>query len=301
MPIPRPSLCRDFFPHLVLVSWRDGTPTSVGPQFDVGLSKTLIPPHASGFEIKAFFPDGQEANFRAMKASALQKQVYESHTHSVGFLREPLRVGKVREWFSRFPPGRVLDVGCGDGSVMKPLIERHEIHGVDISSGAVAKANAAGIKAKLHDLEEPLPFADGFFDAVFCGETIEHQVDTDWLLSEINRVLKVEGQLVLTYPNIRTPVGIFMLVFLDMPPMYSARYRAPHYRDFTFRTIKIALRNNGFEVVKAAGGAFHVPGIGECCETLASLLPRFASTVILLAKKITNSSYQPENAVREIY
>jgi SAM-dependent methyltransferase len=236
-----------------------------------------------------------------MKASALQKQTYEAKENASGLHYEPARVRKARVWFSHFPAGKVLDVGCGDGAILKPLLSQHEIHGVDISAVAVEQANAAGIRAKQHDLEDPLPFADGFFDSVFCGETIEHQVDTDWLLSEINRVLKVNGQVVLTYPNIRTPVGILMLLLLDMPPMYAARYRSAHYRDFTLRTIKIAMRNNGFEVVKVVGGAFYVPGMGECCETVASIFPRFASTVVLQAKKVANASYKPEEAVAEIY
>jgi SAM-dependent methyltransferase len=238
------------------------------------------------------------------KASDLQKATYEAHGNTTGFTSVPERVNKARKLFSALPPGKVLDVGCGDGFILKPLVGHHEVHGVDISEIAVGQANAAGVKAKKHDLEDPLPYENATFDAIFCGETIEHQVDTDWLLSEINRVLKPGGHLVLTYPNIRTPVGILMLTFLDMPPMYAARYRAPHYRDFTLRTVKLALRNNGFNLDKAWGCAFFIPGPGGGKERgfkLASFFPWFASTVILRAVKVADAKYRIEDVVSEIY
>ncbi len=236
-----------------------------------------------------------------MKSSALQKQVYESEQGKSGCMDEVARVQKCRRLFSEFPSGKVLDVGCGDGAILAPLRDRHELHGVDVSEAAVAAARASGVNAVQHDLENPLPYPNDTFDFVFCGETIEHQIDTDWLLSEINRVLKPGGLLVLTYPNIRTPVGMLMLVFLDLPPMYSARYRAPHYRDFTLKTIKISLKNNCLEFVKATGCAFFLPRIGECCKGLASVLPSFASTVIVQARKTGSAVYDPEKSISEIY
>jgi len=125
------------------------------------------------------------------------------------------RIEKIRRYFAELPAGKkVLDVGCANGAILKPFRDRHELHGVDISDFLVKLAEANGFRAKVHDLiQGPLPYADGTFDAVFSGETIEHQLDTDWLMFEFNRVLKPGGQLVLTFPNIRTPVGIAMMLF----------------------------------------------------------------------------------------
>jgi SAM-dependent methyltransferase len=236
-----------------------------------------------------------------MKASMLQKQLYESKDGASDLISRTPRVRMVRQIMGTLPSGKILDVGCGDGTILAPLMEKHDVFGMDISDVAVAKAKTAGLKATQHDIEDPFPYESSTFDAIFCGETIEHQVDTDWLLSEINRVLKPDGQLILTYPNIRTPVGIFMLAFLDMPPMFAARYRAPHYRDFTLRTIKIALANNGFKLTKAWGCFFYVPGIGECASALASILPRFSSAVLVQSRKIETVRYQKETSIGRIY
>jgi len=209
------------------------------------------------------------------------------------------RIDKVRKIFASFPPGlKVLDIGCANGGILRPLLNRHEIHGVDQSPALIKLANEYGVKALLHDIESgPLPYADKSFDAIFCGETIEHQVDTDWLMSELNRVLKPAGWLVLTFPNIRTLLSLGMMLFFDLPPMYSARYRAPHYRDFTLRTIKIVLRMHGFHFEKAVGSAFYLPKITEFGAGLATLFPSWAHTTVVVAKKEKDSVYSEKDAI----
>jgi SAM-dependent methyltransferase len=197
---------------------------------------------------------------------------------------------------------KVLDIGCANGGILLPLLDRHELHGVDLSPALVKMANESGIKAVLHDIEgEPLPYPDKTFDAIFCGETIEHQVDTDWLMSELNRVLKPGGKLVLTFPNIRTVLGLAMMLFFDLPPMYAARYRAPHYRDFTLRTIKIVLKMQGLRFDKAIGSSFYWPKIGEFASGLASIFPSWASTVIVVATKEKDSVYSARDAIGALY
>lgn len=237
-----------------------------------------------------------------MQSSALQKQVYQKAWElEPDYKVAEKRLSKVRKIFADLNKIKILDVGCGDGTILAPFATKHDLYGVDIAESAVTAAKARGIKAFQHDLEAPLPFEPHAFDAVFCGETIEHYPDTDWLLSEINRVLKPGGLLALTYPNIRTLLGVLMLVFFDAPPMYAARYRAPHYRDFTLKTVKIALKNNQFEFVRAQGCAFYVPRIGECAGGLASFIPSWSSCVLVQARKIGTASYDPRNSTGEIY
>lgn len=208
------------------------------------------------------------------------------------------RIEKVRQIFRELPKNqKVLDVGCGNGTLLSPLASLHELHGVEIAEDLVERANKVGVRAVIHDVESsPMPFPDKTFDAVYCGETIEHQVDTDWLIAEINRVLKPGGKLILTYPNIRTALGIAMMLFFDLPPMYAARYRAPHYRDFTLKTIRMVLNNHGFMQSKALGSAFYLPVIGEYGAWLATYLPSWAHTVVVVATKSKDSVYSSKDA-----
>ena len=197
------------------------------------------------------------------------------------------------------PAGRViLDVGCASGDFLSPFAKDHEIHGVDIAPGLVERAVKNGVRAVLHNLEtDPMPYPPGKFDAVLCGETIEHQVDTDWLMFQINQVLKPGGTLVLTFPNIRTLLGIGMMLCFDLPPMYAARYRSAHFRDFTLRTIKMVLKAHGFRFEQAMGSAFFLPKIEEFWSPLATHFPSWAHTVVVTATKEKDSTYSSESVM----
>jgi len=243
----------------------------------------------------------EDVNVFTMKSHELQLLLSEGTKHVVLDAPESseLRVQKVRRIFSGMTPGRViLDVGCSTGEVLRPLVKTHEIHGVEIAPSFVKRAIENGVHAVEHNIENaPLPYPAGKFDAIFCGETIEHQVDTDWLMFEINRVLKPGGQLVLTFPNIRTLLGIGMMLFFDLPPMYAARYRSAHFRDFTLRTIKVVLKAHGFKFESAAGSAFFLPKIGEFWPLLATHLPSWAYTVVVVATKEKDSTYSSESVM----
>lgn len=212
------------------------------------------------------------------------------------------RENKVRRIIGAFPAGqKILDVGCANGALLAPFARKHELHGVDISSSLLNAATRAGFQTVLVDLEtNPLPYPDKTFDVLFCGENIEHYVNTDWVLSELNRVLKPNGRLVITFPNIRTPVGVAMLVFADLPPMFAARYRSVHFRDFTLRLVKWALDNHGFVVNRCAGASFLIPKLGDCCAWLAEWIPSWSSTIIVVGTKVQDSVYAPEKSFGEL-
>jgi SAM-dependent methyltransferase len=61
---------------------------------------------------------------------------------------------------------------------------------------------AGGLQPVPADMEERLPFSDGEFDAVLCIEGIEHVNNRHLLLSELRRVLRPDGFLILTTPNL---------------------------------------------------------------------------------------------------
>jgi ubiquinone/menaquinone biosynthesis C-methylase UbiE len=102
---------------------------------------------------------------------------------------------------------RVLDVGCGQGELLAAVAIRYpdsELYGVDFSTARLRDAaRRGGLSATLReaDLQEALPFADGFFDRLFCTEVLEHLKRPERCLAEMGRVLKPEGRAVLTVPN----------------------------------------------------------------------------------------------------
>ena len=194
------------------------------------------------------------------------------------------RIELVRLVAGGLTPGSILDVGCGDGRILEPLNGRLAVYGCDVSAEAVNQARAR-MQCCRHMLFEEIPYPSGWFEYAFAGETIEHTIDTDFFLYEINRVLKPGGTLLLTYPNIRTLTGVAMLL-AGYPPRFAARYRSPHYRDFTQKSIKLALENNGFIAERFLG-----------CQMLTRYLPGWSKTVLVVARKVSGAVYDPAKIV----
>jgi len=100
----------------------------------------------------------------------------------------------------------VLDVGCGDGAMTYRLKRAGaDVVGLDADPFALRLARDELLKREesarlVLSVAETLPFESGTFDAVLCTEMIEHVADPHPILSEIARVLREGGTLVLTTP-----------------------------------------------------------------------------------------------------
>jgi SAM-dependent methyltransferase len=162
------------------------------------------------------------------------------------------------------PPGaaagplRVLDVGCGEGQLTAAIAEAgYEVLGVDVAEEPLRRARSqhAGLDLRRVESGGRWPLPDGGFDAVWAGETIEHVADTARWLSELRRVLRSGGSLILTTPA-HGP-----LTRLDLA-LSARRFeghfdpRADHLRFYTRRSLTALLEDFGFEQIEAreAGG-----------------------------------------------
>ena len=97
---------------------------------------------------------------------------------------------------------RILDIGCGAGAVSGELVKRNvEVYGLDSQPVAVELAKKKGIRAVVHDLNEPLPFQKHFFDLVLVLDVLDFVQAPHALLEEIRRVLKPSGNAIVVLPN----------------------------------------------------------------------------------------------------
>lgn len=99
----------------------------------------------------------------------------------------------------------VLDIACGEGYGAALLAEAGvHVFGVDISADAIAHAIAKYQKPNLEfriGSCTGIPLADASVDMVVSFETIEHHAEHDKMLSEIKRVLRPGGILVMSSPD----------------------------------------------------------------------------------------------------
>lgn len=158
-------------------------------------------------------------------------------------------------------PGRcVLDLGCGEGSFTGELARvGAEPVGVDVAEAAVTRARRAHPALHFSTLtaDGRLPLEDSSCDLVWAGEVIEHVADTARTLSEIRRVLRPGGRLLITTPN---NGRLRMLTVLLLRFEHHFDPLGGHLRFFTRRSLRSLLEQFGFERIqidKACG----LPGL----------------------------------------
>lgn len=102
----------------------------------------------------------------------------------------------VRRWLDALPaPTRVLDAGCGEGILVSEYAGRLAIEGVDANYTS-AHVRSGSVTA--------LPYDDGAFDRVLCLDVLEHLAydDQKRALSELRRVLRSGGEVLISVPNL---------------------------------------------------------------------------------------------------
>ncbi len=138
--------------------------------------------------------------------------------------------------------GRLLDVGAATGFFMGLAEKRgFETIGVEISDFAAKIGRAKGhniITGKIFDPE----FPDGYFDVVTMFDVLEHVIQPKAVLSEVHRILKKKGLLVINTPDAESlwakAFGVHWQ--LIMPP--------EHINYFSPRNLSMYLEKSGFKV-----------------------------------------------------
>jgi len=178
------------------------------------------------------------------------------------------------------PPGgpqeRVLEMGAylQITPALRSRLSYGEVRGCYYGKlGAVNRRTAVSEDGEKFECEIDLfnaekdvfPYPDEYFSTVLCCELIEHLAeDPMHLMSEVNRITKPGGHLVLTTPNITSLQGISAILQGYHPGVFHAYIRpsadgeveARHHREYTTREIRQLLENSGFTVTLLETGPF---------------------------------------------
>jgi SAM-dependent methyltransferase len=107
--------------------------------------------------------------------------------------------------FTRQRPGRVLDVGCGDGSFLIGLaLQGWDVYGTELSASIAATAKQRlGDRVRVEEMERTAhPVAS--FDLITFWHVLEHLDNPRRALSEARRLIKPDGTVLVAVPNIRS-------------------------------------------------------------------------------------------------
>jgi SAM-dependent methyltransferase len=210
-------------------------------------------------------------------------------------------------------PGRAglsfLELSCGDGRLIEMLrSEGATVRGTTFRSRAADYIRSREYPVGLTvdegiDLNQPLPYPAATFDVVFSTEVIEHIEGHRMFLSESARVLKPNGWIMMTTPNLNRLVSrlCFLLsgVHLMRAPMPQgstplAQMEEFHHRCVDFPVLHWMLWQNGLYIHRLAPSSIHA---------LSWMLLPLVPVARLFARPIMNHygrSVQPaDKAVRD--
>lgn len=212
-----------------------------------------------------------------------------------------LRVHKIEEYLKSYihtlsdAHPTLLDIGCGGGQIDKKFIDLgYDVYGTDISRENLIRAKKIGVRVKQSDANRSLPYGSGFFSVVFAGEIIEHLFDTRIFLSEIQRVLRAGGLLILTTPNLAHLPDRCKFLFGISPSQIQPlhMFLRFHIRPFTFQTLRDALKMAKFNVIKQESTMVvlnrnkqNFEKVTLASQALASFVPTLGSFIIMYATK----------------
>ena len=154
--------------------------------------------------------------------------------------RKHLELFQLRRWNYIKDCSKILDVGCGVGNFIRFNPYNVEVWGMDLIKESIERLNKLNIKAKQGDLNKKIPFEKDSFDGLTCFHVFEHILDPSIALSEIKRVVKKNGKIIIAVPNLN-----FKKFYND----YT------HVKPYTRHSLKKLLKDFGFKKVKIVDGS----------------------------------------------
>jgi len=186
------------------------------------------------------------------------------------------------------PHSKIIEVGARQCEMLDYL-NRH-ISGienavaVDISEDCLQTCASKGFETLQADLNnELLPVESSKFDIAIATEIIEHLHHPYSEVSELRRVLKPDGRLLVTVPNVarlRTRLGL--LFGKDPTPLEPPEKEDVHIREFTLQSISKLLNYHGFEIEDS--GYIQYKGRNLLAILLKAFFPQLRTHIYIVAR-----------------
>jgi 2-polyprenyl-3-methyl-5-hydroxy-6-metoxy-1,4-benzoquinol methylase len=173
--------------------------------------------------------------------------------------------------------GQILDAGCGAGNLVSELASLSEqAIGCDSRYPCLAFAARRGRGSYVQADLQQLPFPDETFGTIFCTEVIEHldRATTAQALAEFHRVLRSQGQLLLTTPNYRS-LWVVIEFLADTLHLVPEMVGGEHISKYHQRTLADLVTTAGFAIEKTGTFNHLSPFVALLSERWAERLYRW--------------------------
>lgn len=217
------------------------------------------------------------------------------------------RLDAIADIVARLRPSVVVDLGCGNGWLVRLLRSRTAaqvvgvdlLEHVDLPAGSYVAADVTGW----------LPIRTGSVGCVVAGEIIEHLPDPDRVLQEVHRILRDNGVLIVSTPNmvswanrILVPLGIQPLgTETSSVVALGRRWRLlgqgnrvqGHLKVFTHRSLTEILDRYGFRVVARSGMPAEFPYPASLVDNFFTRYVPLASDLLFVARREDRATEPP--------
>jgi methionine biosynthesis protein MetW len=178
------------------------------------------------------------------------------------------------------PNSRVLDLGCGDGSLLASLIKELNIsgYGLEIDPESINQCVAKGVNVIEQDLNNSLEnFPDNSFDTVIMTQALQAMRYPHLVLDEM---LRIGSQCVITFPNFgHWRARAYLTLRGRMPVTKQLAYQwydTPNIHFFTYSDFEALCRERNISVLRKQFIGEHFPD-----RQLKNLWPNlFAETAV---------------------
>ncbi len=162
-----------------------------------------------------------------------------------------IELDQVMNWIA--PRSRVLDLGCGDGSLLRKLADTRQVegYGLEIDPQQIAACIARGVNVIQQDLDRGLGnFADNSFDTVVMTQAIQTMHFPHRVLAEM---LRVGRECIVTFPNFGHWKARWHLSLRGRMPVSDLLpyewYDTPNIHFCTFRDFEVLCRGLDLNVL----------------------------------------------------
>ncbi len=147
---------------------------------------------------------------------------------------------------------RVLDIGCGTGSLAKILTEnKNEVWGIEVNQKAAEQAKKYCQQVFIADIENnSLSIPDQYFDIVIFADVLEHLKSPAEVLKSIRKKIKPSSSIIISIPNIANWRYRLRLLFGRFEYEDDGILDKEHLRFFTLASAKRMLDQAGLRAVK---------------------------------------------------
>ena len=179
------------------------------------------------------------------------------------------------------PNSKVIDLGCGNGSLLEKLIKEKNAagEGVELSDSGVEVCKVKGLKVHKGKIDEKLPFENDSFDYSICNVTIQMVMYPEILMSEMKRISKYQ---IISFPNFtyyKNRIDLLLKGRMPKPMLFAYKwYNTGHVHQLSIKDFyELVEEVGGMKIIKRK----YLTGSNTVKSTVASLFPNLFVPIIV--------------------